>query len=107
MAGLIREHPRFDAVYGEADILALGAIDAMVEAGIDPAGKVTIGWSASPDARRAFEEGKLSAIVDPRTGEQARHALRILVDYVRTKKGPPSKHVLVAPKLITKASPEG
>ncbi len=88
-------------------LLALGAIDAMVEAGIDPASKATVGWNVSPDSRRAIEEGKLGATIDPRTGEQARQALRVLVDYVRTKKMPASKQVLVAPKLITKASPEG
>jgi len=107
MAGLIKEHPRFDAVLGVNDVLALGAIDAMAEAGIDPAGKVTVGADATPDGRRAVQEGKLGATIDPRAGEQARQALRILVDYVRAKKMPPSKQVLVAPRLITKASPEG
>ena len=107
MAGLIREHPQFDAVLGVNDVLALGAIDAMVEAGIDPAGKAIVGWNVSADSRRAIEEGKLGATVDPRTGEQARQALRILVDYLRSKKAPTRKQILVAPKLITKASPEG
>ncbi len=107
MVGLIREHPRFDAVVGANDVQVLGAIDAMVEAGIDPAGKVTLGVDATPDARRAIVEGKLGATIDPRSGEQARQALRILVDYIRTKKMPASKQILVVPKLITKASPEG
>jgi ABC-type sugar transport system substrate-binding protein len=107
MAGLIREHPQFDAVLGVNDVLVLGAIDAMVEAGIDPAGKVTVGADATPDGRRAIAEGRLGATIDPRAGEQARQALRILVDYIRTKKMPTSKQILVAPKLITKASPEG
>jgi hypothetical protein len=39
MTGLIREHPQFDAVFGANDNQLLGAIDAMVEAGIDPKGE--------------------------------------------------------------------
>lgn len=106
MADLIREHPQFDAVVGVNDNVTLGCIDAMVEAGIDLTRKATITWVASPDARRAIEDGRLGAGLDPRTGEQARQALRILVDYVRTHDRPANRQVLVAPRLITKASPE-
>ncbi len=107
IVALIREHPRFDAVVSMSDVLVFRAIQAMGEAGIDPATKVTVGGGAVPDTRRAIQEGKLSASIDPRTGEQARQALRYLVEYLRTKKLPPGKQILVAPKLITKASPEG
>jgi ABC-type sugar transport system substrate-binding protein len=107
MAQLIREHPQFDAVLGMNDNVVLGAIDAMVEAGIDPSRKATITWIASPDTRRAIEAGQLGAALDLRPREQAVQALRILVEYLRTKKVPASKEILVAPKLITKASPEG
>jgi len=78
----------------------------MGEAGIDPATRVTVGGGAVPDTRRAVKEGKLGASIDPRTGEQARQALRYLVEYLRTKKLPPGRQILVAPELVTGASPQ-
>lgn len=104
MAELIREHPRFDAAVGVNDNVTLGFIDAMVEAGIDPTRKATLTWIGSPDAQRAIDAGQLGAALDPQTGEQARQALRILVDNIRAKKLPATRQVLVAPTLMTKAS---
>lgn len=104
MATLIDQNPRFDAVLGVNDTLALGAMEALIDAEIDPSKKVLVGWDATPEAIDAVQRGMLAATVSQQVGEQTRQGLRCLVDYVRTKKAPAARHVLIAPKLITKTS---
>jgi ABC-type sugar transport system substrate-binding protein len=106
MAALIGEHPRFAAVLAVNDPLILGALDAMAEAGVDPATKVTIGIDGSPEARQAVQDGRLTATFDHRAGEQARRALRALVANVRDGTRPARKVILVAPELVAK-HPQG
>lgn len=105
-AALIGEHPRFDAVLAVNDALILGAIDAMSEAGVNPATKVTIGIDGSPEARALVQDGRLTATFDHRIGEQARQALRALAGNVQDGTKPARKVILVAPELVTK-HPQG
>jgi ABC-type sugar transport system substrate-binding protein len=64
-----------DAVFAAADDMILGAIDAMSEAGIDPASKVTVGFDAIPEALNYMERGRLSATVDQLAAKQAGQAI--------------------------------
>jgi ribose transport system substrate-binding protein len=104
ITALIRGHPKFDAVISMSDVLLFRAVRAMEEAGIDPTTKVTVGGGAVPDTLLAIKQGKISASVDPRSGEAARQAVRYLVEYLRTKKMPPNRDILVAPELVTGAA---
>ena len=50
MASLMQAYPKFDAVFGANDEMAIGAIEAMSAAGVDPTTKVTVGYGATADA---------------------------------------------------------
>ncbi len=102
MANLILEHSHFDAVIGGNDDIIVGAIDAMADAHIDPASKVTVGFDAFPDALLYIKEGKLSGTVDQLPSKQAAQALEYLVGYIKNGTKPPQPVVLIKPELITK-----
>jgi ribose transport system substrate-binding protein len=60
MAGILRNHGGLRGVISANDIMALGALEAMAEAGRS----VTVtGMNAMPDAIKAIKEGKLQATV--------------------------------------------
>lgn len=104
VAALLREQRRFDAILAVNDRLALGAVEALRAAGIDPASKVIVGLDGLPEARRAVQEGTLSATLDPRIGEQARLGVRCLVTRVRTGAAPLIRDVYLPPLLFTRAT---
>lgn len=106
VASLLAGHAKLDAVVAANDALALGAYDALREAGVDPATKVIVGWDGIAEARRRVQEGKLTATFDWDGAEQGRQALRALVQYLREGKEPQSSDLTVRPKLITKG-PQG
>lgn len=104
---LLARHVEFDGVVAVNDLMALGAVDALRRAGVDPASKVILGWDAIPEARKAVQDGVITATLDPRPGELARTAVRTLVEHLRGGKAP-EELVLVAPELITRqAQPQG
>jgi ABC-type sugar transport system substrate-binding protein len=107
IAALLREGRRFDAVVAVNDLLALGAADALRAAGVDPGSKVIVGLDASPEGRRAVEQGVLTATFDPRTGDQTRLGLRCLVDLIQRGKKPVTRDVLLPPRMITRATTGG
>jgi ABC-type sugar transport system substrate-binding protein len=103
MQKLIKEHPKFDAIFAANDDMILGALDAMRAVGIDPSKKVTVGWDASVEGLASIKRGELGATFDPFPGEQASLALTILVDYIKTKKKPEKAVIYITPKLVTSA----
>ena len=103
MENLIQAYPDFDAVFGANDEMIIGAIEAMLGAGIDVASKVTVGFDATPDAFSYIENGLLDATVDQFPGEQAGTALQILVDNIRTGATPAQSVISVSPETV--ASP--
>jgi ribose transport system substrate-binding protein len=103
---LLAKYPQFDAVFAMDDMTILGAIDAMYAANVDPETKVTVGWDATAEAVLRVQEGALSATFDQLPAEQAKQGLRYLVDYIRNKKAPRSREILLAPQLVTK-QPQG
>lgn len=82
------------------DEMILGAIEAMEAYGTDASRVVTVGYDAIPDALRYIEEGKLNATIEQFPGQQARKALRLLVDNIRDGKMPPAKEIYIAPVAI-------
>ncbi|TVQ39744.1 MAG: hypothetical protein EA384_05405 [Spirochaetaceae bacterium] len=101
MENLIQAYPDFDAVFGANDEMIIGAIEAMLGAGIDVASKVTVGFDATPDAFSYIENGLLDATVDQFPGEQAGTALQILVDNIRTGATPAQSVISVSPETVS------
>ncbi len=102
MENLMQVHSQFDAVFGANDEMIIGAIEAMESAGINPAGKVTIGFDATVDAFAYMKEGKLNATIDQFPGQQASRALDVLVNYIKSGAKPASAVEYINPLPVTK-----
>jgi len=102
MENLMQVYTNFDAVFGANDEMIIGAVEAMQAAGIDPASKVTIGFDATTDAFSYMEEGKLDATIDQFPGRQAKRALDVLVDYIKTGTKPTNAIEYINPLPVTK-----
>ena len=100
MENLLQVHKDFQAVFGANDEMILGAVEAMEAAGVDLSKVVTIGYDAIPDALTYIKDGKLGATIEQFPGEQARKALRFLVEYIKDGTEPPSKEVYITPVAI-------
>lgn len=100
MENLIQASSDFQAVYAANDEMALGAAEAIHARGIDPSKVIIVGYDAIPDALNYIKTGKLDATVEQFPGQQARKALRILVDYIKNKKSPEQKEIYITPVAI-------
>jgi ribose transport system substrate-binding protein len=106
MENLLQAYGDFQGVYGANDEMILGAIEAMEAHGIDASNVVTVGYDAIPDAIEYIKQRKLNATIEQFPGEQARKALRFLVENIRYGKIHPSKEVYIKPIAIDKSSLE-
>jgi len=103
MENLMQAYPKFDAVFGANDEMIIGAIEAMIAAGVDPSTKVTVGYDATTDALAYIKKGQLGATVDQFPGKQASQALQYLVDYIKNKTKPSQKVIYLSPNTVTTA----
>ena len=101
MENLMQVYPKFDAVFGANDEMIIGAIEAMLGAGVNPATKVTIGFDATTDAFTYMKEGKLDATIDQFPGKQAAMALETLVNKIRNNVKPAKSVVYISPLPVT------
>jgi ribose transport system substrate-binding protein len=106
MENLIQAQGNFQGVYAANDEMILGAVEAMEAHGIDASTVVTVGYDAIPDALDYIKRGKLNATIEQFPGEQARKALRFLVENIRDGKNPPSKEIYIKPVAIDKINLE-
>ena len=106
MENLMQAHGDFQGVYAANDEMILGAIEAMEAHGIDASTVVTVGYDAIPDALEYIKRGKLNATIEQFPGEQARKALRFLVENIRHGKNPPSNEVYIKPVAIDNSNLE-
>jgi len=102
MENLLQARSDFQAVYAANDEMMLGAIEAMDARGVDLSRVVTVGYDAIADAMQSIKSGRLTASVEQYPGQQARKALRFLVEKIRDGKLPPSKEVYITPVAIDK-----
>jgi len=102
MENLLQVHKDFQAVYAANDEMKLGAIEAMEANKVDGARVVSIGYDAIPDALDYIREGRLDATVEQFPGQQARTALRLLVEHIRTGSAPAQNEVYIKPVVITR-----
>ncbi len=100
MENLLQVHQDFQAVYAANDEMMLGAIEALEANNIDAARVVTVGYDAIPDALDYIRAGRLDATVEQFPGRQARTALRLLVDHLRTGARPQAPEVYIQPVVI-------
>ena len=63
MTELINSGADFDVIVSNNDAMALGAIQALKDAGIDPSSKVIVGIDATSDALAALDEGSMKMTV--------------------------------------------
>jgi ribose transport system substrate-binding protein len=104
MENLIQAYSDFEGVYAANDEMILGAVEAMEAHGIDASTVVTVGYDAIPDALEYIKQGKLNATIEQFPGEQARKALRFLVENIRDGKNSPSKEIYIKPVAIDKSN---
>jgi len=100
MENLLQAHKNFQAVYAANDEMALGAIEAMEAHGVDLSKVVVVGFDAIPDALAYIRLGKLDATVEQFPGLQARKALQLLVEYLRTGQRPEEREIYIKPVVI-------
>lgn len=106
MENLLQAHSDFQGVYGANDEMILGAIEAMEAHGIDASSVVTVGYDAIPDALEYIRRGKLNATIEQFPGEQARNALRSLVESIRQGTAPSSAEIYITPIAIDSTNVE-
>jgi len=101
MAGLLRRKPIPDAVFAGNDMMAIGALRAIHEAGLRvPEDIAVVGFDDLDVA--AFNEPSLTTIRQPAV-ELGRHAVRLLRAVIEGKPSKPSK-VLLSPELVVRQS---
>jgi inositol transport system substrate-binding protein len=91
-----------DVIICSNDDMALGAEEALQQAGI-PKGKVmVIGFDALPEALAKIRAGDQTATIEQSPGKQVRTALQIIVDHVRKKT--PLHDEVIKPFLVDKTN---
>jgi inositol transport system substrate-binding protein len=90
-----------DLIVAANDDMALGAVEAVNNRGMADRIKI-IGFDALPEALAQIRDGKLAGSVEQFPGGQSRRAMQIMVEYLKDKKEPAEKLVLLTPVMITK-----
>ena len=81
----LADSPEFDCIIANNDAMALGAIQALETAGIDPASIPIVGIDATPDAVNAIQEGKMSMSVFQSAEGQAEAAILVAKNLIDGK----------------------
>jgi inositol transport system substrate-binding protein len=91
-----------DVIICSNDDMALGAEEALQQAGI-PKGKVmVIGFDALPEALAKIRSGDQTATIEQSPGKQIRTAMQIVVDHIRNKT--PLHDQVIKPFLVDKSN---
>src|SRR5258708_1917276 len=91
-----------DVIICSNDDMALGAEEALQQAGI-PKGKVlVIGFDALPEALAKIRSGDQTATIEQSPGKQVRTALEIIVDHIRKKT--PLHDEVIKPFLVDQSN---
>jgi inositol transport system substrate-binding protein len=91
-----------DVIICSNDDMALGAEEALQQAGI-PKGKVmVIGFDALPEALAKIRSGDQAATIEQSPGKQIRTGMQVVVDYIRKKT--PLHDEVIKPFLVDKTN---
>ena len=95
-ANLIQKYPNLKAIYACNDTMALGAVQAVANAG--KTGQIiVVGTDGAPEAKDSINQGKLNATVAQDPGMIGATSLKILIDALKEK---PQISPDVAPKEV-------
>lgn len=90
--------PLPDAIVAGNDDMAMGALEAIHLARLDPRSLPVIGYDALPFALQKMREGELAATVDQHVDRMSRIALGRIADFLRT--GKPIESLNLVPTLV-------
>lgn len=96
---IFRQHPKVKLLFCANDMMALGALKYLQEAGRKDV--LVAGYDALAEARAAVDAGTLQVTVDQRADEQGYQGVRLALDLVHGRPTPPA--MLVETRLITAA----
>ncbi len=83
MENILQAHPDIDAVFAQNDEMALGAIEALKEAGLlDKV--IVVGFDAIPDAVEAVKKGEMYATIAQQPFKMGYLAVEKAVEYLKT-----------------------
>ena len=83
-ANLIQKYPNLKAIYACNDTMALGAVQAVANAG--KTGQIlVVGTDGAPEARTSIDEGKLNATVAQDPAMIGATSLKILIEAIKDK----------------------
>ncbi len=83
MENILQAHPDIDAVFAQNDEMALGAIEALKEAGLlDKV--IVVGFDAIPDAVEAVKKGEVYATIAQQPFKMGYLAVEKAVEYLKT-----------------------
>jgi ABC-type sugar transport system substrate-binding protein len=104
---LLTANPNADAIYADNDDVALGAITAVKNRGLDPKKLVIVGANGTPDAFKAIHRGDLKMTVVFCGFSWGVHALESIYNFVKTgqKPGPPEPEVDITAANIAEKEP--
>ena len=85
VASLLEEGVDFDVILSNNDAMALGAIQAMKDAGVDPTSKVIVGIDGLGDAQAALESGEMKMTVYQDAVGQADASIKAAINMVEGK----------------------
>ncbi len=97
MENIIQAHPDIDAVFAQNDEMALGAVEALREAGLLKK-VIVVGFDAIPDAVKAVKKGDMYATIAQQPFKMGYLAVQKAVEYLSSGR----IYIPVALKLITK-----
>lgn len=102
MENILQANKDIDLVFGMNDNMALGALQAIENAGL--LGKIkVIGYNAQQDALEAISEGRLDASVAKQPGNIGRMIIEdIVVKIIEGKRNEIKPVIYVSPALVTK-----
>jgi inositol transport system substrate-binding protein len=91
-----------DAILCANDDMALGAVQALQQAGVPNGQVMVIGFDALPEALAAIRDGSMAATVDQLPGQQVKNAIDAIVGHLQDKK--PLEARKLDPLLIDKTN---
>ncbi|MBV8970422.1 MAG: substrate-binding domain-containing protein [Verrucomicrobia bacterium] len=89
-----------DVILASNDEMALGALQALEQAGIPNGKEMVIGYDALPEALAKIRSGELAATIEQSPGKQVSMAMEIVIDFLRNKT--PMHDEVIEPFLVDK-----
>ena len=102
MKDLLRRKPRPDGVFCVNDPVAIGAMKAILEAGLDIPGDIAV--VGAGNVRYASDLRVPLTTVDQQSEQLGQRAAKLALNLIQLKKNIKSEHILLEPKLLTRES---